>query len=172
MLHLIRLFLFHDRFPNSAFESNAFGVNEYEDGMRNSFHFGSFVVFVFKLIQSIQSGHPQTAIHAFSSAFKLSRAYVFSVFYSFRSFTQYFLFEFSQQLFLFFFSVRIFFLFCSPISSKIAISGIPLHAHFDDIEPLLKAYGRVEHCDAVSSKDPNTQTVHITYETVEQAQRY
>lgn len=81
-----------------------------------------------------------------------------------------FLFEFSH-LFLFFFSVRIF-LFCSPLSSKIAISGIPLHAHFDDIEPLLKAYGRVEHCDAVSSKDPNTQTVHITYETPEQALRY
>lgn len=72
---------------------------------------------------------------------------------------------------MFFFSVRIF-LFCSPLSSKIAISGIPLHAHFDDIEPLLKAYGRVEHCDAVSSKDPNTQTVHITYETPEQALRY
>ena len=57
-------------------------------------------------------------------------------------------------------------------SSRIIISGIPLHARFDDIEPLLKPYGKVEHCDAVSSKDPNTQTVHITYETVEQAQRY
>lgn len=58
------------------------------------------------------------------------------------------------------------------ISSRIVISGIPLHARFDDIEPLLKAYGKVEHCDAVSSKDPNTQTVHITYESIDQAQRY
>lgn len=58
------------------------------------------------------------------------------------------------------------------ISSRIVISGIPLHARFDDIEPLLKAYGKVEHCDAVSNKDPNTQTVHITYESIDQAQRY
>lgn len=67
----------------------------------------------------------------------------------------------------------VFFLFSFvSSSSRIVISGIPLHARFDDIEPLLKPYGKVEHCDAVSSKDPNTQTVHITYETVEQAQRY
>ncbi|KAG4080252.1 hypothetical protein HA402_010744 [Bradysia odoriphaga] len=59
----------------------------------------------------------------------------------------------------------------SPPSTKIVISGIPLHAHFDDIEPLLKPYGTVENCDAVSSKDPNTQTIHITFETHEQAQR-
>lgn len=62
--------------------------------------------------------------------------------------------------------------FRSPPSSKIVISGIPLHARFEDIEPLLKPYGKVHHCDAVSSKDLNTQTVHITYETPEQAQRY
>lgn len=65
-------------------------------------------------------------------------------------------------------------LFCSVRSSsaKIVISGIPLHAHFDDIEPLLNPYGKVEHCDAVTSKDPNTQTVHITFENHDQAQRY
>lgn len=75
---------------------------------------------------------------------------------------------------LFFLSIsydRFLFIFVSS-STRIVISGIPLHARFDDIEPLLKPYGKVEHCDAVSSKDPNTQTVHITYETVEQAQRY
>lgn len=59
----------------------------------------------------------------------------------------------------------------SPASSKIVISGIPLHAHFDDIEPLLKPYGKVEHCDAVTSKDPMFQTVHITFETPDQAMR-
>lgn len=52
------------------------------------------------------------------------------------------------------------------------ISGIPLHAHFDDIEPLLKPFGKVEDCSVVSSKDPNTQTVHITFENFDQAQRY
>lgn len=72
------------------------------------------------------------------------------------------------------FVLNIFFIFIvhSPPSTKIVISGIPLHAHFDDIEPLLKPYGTVENCDAVSSKDPNTQTIHITFETHEQAQRY
>lgn len=55
--------------------------------------------------------------------------------------------------------------------AKIVISGIPQHANFDDIEPLLKPYGKVEHCDAVTSKDPTTQTVHITFENHDQAQR-
>lgn len=55
--------------------------------------------------------------------------------------------------------------------AKIVISGIPQHAKFDDIEPLLKPYGKVEHCDAVTSKDPTTQTVHITFENHDQAQR-
>ncbi|XP_058174761.1 insulin-like growth factor 2 mRNA-binding protein 1 [Anopheles ziemanni] len=56
-------------------------------------------------------------------------------------------------------------------TAKIVISGIPQHAKFDDIEPLLKPYGKVEHCEAGTSKDPNTQTVHITFENHDQAQR-
>lgn len=52
------------------------------------------------------------------------------------------------------------------------ISGIPLHVHFEDIEPLLKPFGKVEDCAVVASQDPNTQTVHITYENFDQAQRY
>lgn len=56
-------------------------------------------------------------------------------------------------------------------TTKVIISGIPQHAHFSDVEPLLKQYGTVEECDAVASKDPKTQTVHITFETYEQAQR-
>lgn len=52
------------------------------------------------------------------------------------------------------------------------ISGIPLHAHFEDIEPLLKPYGKVEDCCVVPSKDPNTQTIHITFENYDQAHRY
>lgn len=81
-----------------------------------------------------------------------------------------------SSLLIFLLSIRmivfLLFSFSFSSSSRIIVSGIPLHARFDDIEPLLKPYGKVEHCDAVSSKDPNTQTVHITYETVEQAQRY
>ncbi|KAL9887046.1 IGF-II mRNA-binding protein isoform 2-T3 [Glossina fuscipes fuscipes] len=56
-------------------------------------------------------------------------------------------------------------------TSKILISGIPLQTRFEDIEPLLKPYGIVKQCEAVSSKDPQTQTVHITFENNEQAQR-
>lgn len=51
------------------------------------------------------------------------------------------------------------------------ISGIPQDARFADIEPLLRPYGNVEGCDAVTSKDPKTQTVHILFESCEQAQR-
>lgn len=67
---------------------------------------------------------------------------------------------------------QVLFRFICSNSAKIVISGIPQHAHFDDIEPLLKSYGKVEHCDAVASKDPNSQTVHITFESYEQAQKY
>lgn len=62
---------------------------------------------------------------------------------------------------------------CSATTpSKILVSGIPLHTRFEDIEPLLKPYGTVKQCEAVSSKDPQTQTVHITFESREQAHRY
>ena len=66
------------------------------------------------------------------------------------------------------------FLFFLSLSSttKVVISGIPHHANFSDVEPLLKQYGNVEECDAVASKDPKTQTVHITFESYEQAQRF
>ncbi|XP_055374970.1 insulin-like growth factor 2 mRNA-binding protein 1 isoform X2 [Condylostylus longicornis] len=57
------------------------------------------------------------------------------------------------------------------LSSKILISGIPRQTRFEDIEPLLKQFGTVEQCEAVTSKDPNTQTVHITFSNHEQAQR-
>lgn len=60
----------------------------------------------------------------------------------------------------------------SVTTSKILISGIPLQTRFEDIEPLLKPYGIVKQCEAISSKDQNTQTVHITFENPEQAQRY
>jgi insulin-like growth factor 2 mRNA-binding protein 1 len=65
--------------------------------------------------------------------------------------------------------IIIFFFIYYSSSAKIVISGIPHHAIFDDIEPLLKPYGRVEHVDAVGSKDPNSQTVYITFESHEQA---
>ena len=75
-----------------------------------------------------------------------------------------------QNLQIFSFNMRFSFISYSQ-TTKVIISGIPQHAHFSDVEPLLKQYGNVEECDAVASKDPKTQTVHITFETYEQAQR-
>lgn len=56
-------------------------------------------------------------------------------------------------------------------SSKIRISGLPLHVRFDHIEPLLSQHGNVLRCDKVLSRDTNTQTVHIAFETSEQAEQ-
>ncbi|XP_075990786.1 IGF-II mRNA-binding protein isoform X2 [Anticarsia gemmatalis] len=56
-------------------------------------------------------------------------------------------------------------------SSKVLISGLPLHVRFDNIEPLLSQYGNVQHCDKANSRDANTQAVFITFETPEQAQQ-
>ncbi|CAD0194205.1 unnamed protein product [Chrysodeixis includens] len=56
-------------------------------------------------------------------------------------------------------------------SSKVLISGLPLHIRFDNIEPLLSQYGNVQHCDKANSRDANTQAVFITFETPEQAQQ-
>ncbi|XP_014366442.1 insulin-like growth factor 2 mRNA-binding protein 1 isoform X1 [Papilio machaon] len=56
-------------------------------------------------------------------------------------------------------------------SSKVLISGLPLHARFDNIEPLLAQYGNVQHCDTAHARDANTQAVYITFETPEQAQQ-
>ncbi|XP_050683681.1 insulin-like growth factor 2 mRNA-binding protein 1 isoform X3 [Leptidea sinapis] len=56
-------------------------------------------------------------------------------------------------------------------SSKVLISGLPLHVRFDNIEPLLATYGNVQQCDKAHSRDPNCQAVYITFETPDQAQQ-
>ncbi|XP_077302300.1 IGF-II mRNA-binding protein isoform X4 [Arctopsyche grandis] len=56
-------------------------------------------------------------------------------------------------------------------SAKIVISGMPLHTCYNDLEPLLTPFGNVQNCDRVSSRDAHSQTVHITFETQEQAQQ-
>lgn len=52
------------------------------------------------------------------------------------------------------------------------MSNLPVHARFEDIEPLLTTYGQVQNVEKLSSRDPNTQTVLVSYETQEQAQQY
>ncbi|KAF7285224.1 hypothetical protein GWI33_011546 [Rhynchophorus ferrugineus] len=53
---------------------------------------------------------------------------------------------------------------------KIIISNLGPQIKFEDIASLLSEHGNVVHCDKLTSKDPTTQVVQITYETTEQAQ--
>lgn len=59
--------------------------------------------------------------------------------------------------------------FCSS-TCKIIISNLGPSVKFEDIEHLLQQHGVVVACDKLTSKDPTTQTVQITFETPEQAQ--
>ncbi|XP_048504743.1 insulin-like growth factor 2 mRNA-binding protein 1 isoform X2 [Athalia rosae] len=54
---------------------------------------------------------------------------------------------------------------------KIVVSNLPPHARFEDVEPLLTTYGLVQNVEKLSSRDPNTQTLLVSYETQEQAQQ-
>ncbi|GJQ70605.1 putative RNA binding protein [Trypoxylus dichotomus] len=56
-------------------------------------------------------------------------------------------------------------------TSKIIISNLASHVRFEDIQHLLTPHGKVISCDKLTSKDPNTQTVQITFETPDQAQQ-
>lgn len=55
-------------------------------------------------------------------------------------------------------------------SAKIIVSNLAPQIRFEDIEHLLTPHGHVVACDKLTSKDPATQTVQITYEATEQAQ--
>lgn len=61
---------------------------------------------------------------------------------------------------------------CYSRPTKIRLSGLPLHVRFDNIEPLLSQYGNVMCCEKVLSRDANSQAVHISYDTPEQAQQW
>lgn len=65
-----------------------------------------------------------------------------------------------------------FVLLCFSTTPKIIISNLGPNVRFEDIDHLLSQHGRVVTCDKLTSKDPSTQTVQVTYETPEQAQQY
>jgi insulin-like growth factor 2 mRNA-binding protein 1 len=56
-------------------------------------------------------------------------------------------------------------------TSKIIISNLGPNVRFEDIEHLLLQHGAVVACDKLTSKDPTTQTVQVTFESTEQAQQ-
>ncbi|XP_034183303.1 IGF-II mRNA-binding protein isoform X2 [Osmia lignaria lignaria] len=55
--------------------------------------------------------------------------------------------------------------------SKVLVSNFPAHARLEDIEILFSNCGQVQSVEKLSSRDPNTQTVLVSYETQEQAQQ-
>lgn len=56
-------------------------------------------------------------------------------------------------------------------SCKIIVSQLPNHCRFEDLEPMLIIHGTIQDCEKLQSRDPNTQTVQITYDTPEQAKQ-
>lgn len=58
-----------------------------------------------------------------------------------------------------------------PSTPKVIISNLGPQVRFEDIDHLLSQHGHVVSCDKLTSKDPNTQTVQVTFETNDQAQQ-
>ncbi|CAK9831364.1 Insulin-like growth factor 2 mRNA-binding protein 1 [Anthophora retusa] len=59
----------------------------------------------------------------------------------------------------------------SGAGSKVLVSNLPAQARLEDIEVLFSNCGQVQSVEKLSSRDPNTQTVLVSYETQEQAQQ-
>ncbi|XP_029166929.1 insulin-like growth factor 2 mRNA-binding protein 1 isoform X2 [Nylanderia fulva] len=54
--------------------------------------------------------------------------------------------------------------------AKLLVSNLPAQARFEDLELLFANYGQVQNIEKLSSRDPNTQTILVSYETQEQVQ--
>ncbi|KAL6437216.1 hypothetical protein ACFW04_005042 [Cataglyphis niger] len=54
--------------------------------------------------------------------------------------------------------------------AKVLVSNIPAQARPEDLEALFSTYGQIQNIDKLSSRDPNTQTLLVSYETQEQVQ--
>nr|XP_033331353.1 insulin-like growth factor 2 mRNA-binding protein 2 isoform X1 [Megalopta genalis] len=55
--------------------------------------------------------------------------------------------------------------------TKVLASNFPSHTRVEDIEALFGNCGQLQSVEKLSSRDPNTQTVLVVYETPEQAQQ-
>ncbi|KAK9297571.1 hypothetical protein QLX08_008790 [Tetragonisca angustula] len=55
--------------------------------------------------------------------------------------------------------------------SKVVVNNIPALARLEDVEVLFSNCGQVQAVEKLTSRDPNVQTVLISYETQEQAQQ-
>ncbi|XP_043596684.1 insulin-like growth factor 2 mRNA-binding protein 1 isoform X1 [Bombus pyrosoma] len=59
----------------------------------------------------------------------------------------------------------------SGAGSKVIVNNLPAQIRIEDIEALFSNCGQVQSVEKLSSRDPNLQTVLISYETQEQAQQ-
>ncbi|XP_029665014.1 insulin-like growth factor 2 mRNA-binding protein 1 isoform X1 [Formica exsecta] len=59
---------------------------------------------------------------------------------------------------------------CSSGVAKVLVSNLPAQARLEDIDALFSSYGQVQNLEKLSSRDPNTQTYLVSYETQEQVQ--
>ena len=64
-----------------------------------------------------------------------------------------------------------FYCYSSGSGGKILVSNLPAHARFEDVENLFAPYGQVQTVEKISSRDPNTQAVLVSYESQDQAQQ-
>lgn len=61
--------------------------------------------------------------------------------------------------------------FSSSGVTKVLLSNLPLQVRLDEVDLLFSNYGHVHNIEKVSSRDPNTQSLLVSYETLEQAQQ-
>jgi insulin-like growth factor 2 mRNA-binding protein 1 len=55
--------------------------------------------------------------------------------------------------------------------AKALVSNLPAQARLEELDILFSNYGQVQNIEKLSSRDPNTQTFLVSYETQEQAQQ-
>ncbi|XP_072760695.1 insulin-like growth factor 2 mRNA-binding protein 1 isoform X10 [Anoplolepis gracilipes] len=54
--------------------------------------------------------------------------------------------------------------------AKVLVSNLPIQARIEDLDVLFSTYGQVQNIEKLTSRDPNTQTLLVSYETQEQVQ--
>ncbi|XP_072760690.1 insulin-like growth factor 2 mRNA-binding protein 1 isoform X5 [Anoplolepis gracilipes] len=59
---------------------------------------------------------------------------------------------------------------CSSGVAKVLVSNLPIQARIEDLDVLFSTYGQVQNIEKLTSRDPNTQTLLVSYETQEQVQ--
>lgn len=63
-------------------------------------------------------------------------------------------------------------IFSSSGVSKVLVSNLPVQLRLEELDLLFSNYGQVQNIEKVPSRDPNTTSVLISYETQEQVQQY